>query len=438
MLSSKRKKLNLDKWGSLFTPKKQKKIPHKKKKETVKKSSAKILALQKKEEERSTIFQKFPKQLLKTVERLLVLGKEKKYLSEKEISAFIPAEYEKYNKLIVRVLKLDGVDILNLDNVFEHINVPKEHATRESSGNDYDSVQMYLRDIGKYKLLNSKEEKELGEKISIYNKVLQNKISIKNSVKKKKIITEGLLARDELATANLRLVVSIAKNYSSRSRDLGLLDLVQEGTNGLYKAVDGFEHNRGFKFSTYATWWIKQAITRALADKSRTIRIPVHMSETIARFEKISVQLEQDLSRKPTLGEIADEMGVDMQKIHTIQRVRQEVVQLEKKISPRSNDQDESLLQDIIEDNSQESPDEEAGSVLLSEKIKFVMDVLNAKERQIIELRHGMGPDKIQYTLEQIGAKLGVTRERVRQIESKALEKLRTHESVETLRSTAD
>ena len=205
----------------------------------------------------------------------------------------------------------------------------------ELDPSSYDSIQVYLRDIGKYPLLSAEEEQNLGKKIIARQDILSKKSRKKlTPSERKKILREGVEARHKLAVANLRLVVSIAKNYAgrNRSRDLSLLDLVQEGAEGLYRAVDKFEPNRGFKFSTYATWWIKQAIVRGLADKSRTIRIPVHMSETAQKYQKTVVWLERMLGRTPTVQEIAEELEVEPEKIHMIRRVSQDIVQLEQTI----------------------------------------------------------------------------------------------------------
>ena len=240
-------------------------------------------------------------------------------------------------------------------------------------------------------------------------------------------------ARHKLAVANLRLVVSIAKNYAgrNRSRDLSLLDLVQEGAEGLYRAVDKFEPNRGFKFSTYATWWIKQAIVRGLADKSRTIRIPVHMSETAQKYQKTVVWLERMLGRTPTVQEIAEELEVEPEKIHMIRRVSQDIVQLEQTIGS-GDEGGNTTISDTIEDQDQETQEAIVSQDILKNQVQNILKDLTPRERQVIELRHGM-EDGVQYTLEQIGNMLGVTRERVRQIEARALEKMRAHQLMKKL-----
>ena len=283
-----------------------------------------------------------------------------------------------------------------------------------SKSKKHDSVQMYLKEIGKHDLIDAAREIELAKRIEAGDEE----------------------AKKELAQANLRLVVSIAKKYVGRSPDLTLLDLIQEGNIGLFKAVDKFEYQKGFKFSTYATWWIRQAVTRALADQSKTIRIPVHMVETITKYKQVVRRLSQDLGRYPAPEEVAEEMEIEVAKVHHIMQIDQITVSLE---TPVKNDSDEgkSTLGDFISNENAngdfvESPDEEANRRLLRNQIEDVLDALSDKERRILEMRHGL-IDGIFHTLEEVGKEFGVTRERIRQIEAKALEKIRNSDDAQRL-----
>ena len=262
-----------------------------------------------------------------------------------------------------------------------------------------DPVRLYLREIGRIKLLSTSEEIELARKI------------IQGG-------TPGAIAKRKLVQANLRLVVSIAKKYVGRG--MLFLDLIQEGNLGLIRAAEKFDHERGFKFSTYATWWIRQAITRAIADQARTIRIPVHMVETINKLKKVTRKLAQDLSRKPTEEELAVEMGVSIPKLREIVKIAQEPLSLETPIGK----EEDSRLGDFIEDKEADAPIKTVASELLREDLAEVLCTLSPRERDVLRLRFGMD-DGRQRTLEEVGQLFGVTRERIRQIEAKALRKLR-------------
>ncbi len=262
-----------------------------------------------------------------------------------------------------------------------------------------DSVRMYLREIGKISLLSTEEEIKLAKRIE----------------------KGDILAKKRLAEANLRLVVSISKKYIGRG--LSLLDLIQEGNTGLMRAVDKFDHRKGFKFSTYATWWIRQAITRAIADQARTIRIPVHMIETINKLIRVQRQLVQDLGREPTPEEIAQELGIDVDKVEHIIKISQETVSLEAPVG----EEEDSKLGDFIEDNKSLSPEESTSQQLLKDKIKQFLGDLSPREQKILKMRFGL-EDGRTHTLEEVGKEFGVTRERIRQIEAKALSKLKKAE----------
>jgi RNA polymerase primary sigma factor len=322
---------------------------------------------------------------------------------EKDIT-FLDQLYERFAAAGIDVLQSGG---MLGDDPSENILAQKNAFRRHESG--YDSIQMYLREIGQYPLLNAQQERTLA----------------------KRIVEGDSEARNLLARANLRLVVSIAKKYIGRSPDLTLLDLIQEGNLGLFKAVDKFDFTKGFKFSTYATWWIRQAITRALADQSRTIRIPVHMVETMAKYKQVARRLAQDLGRDPMPEEIATEMGVEVDKIYQIEKISQDTISLE---LPVGDDDDRSRLSDFISDDKVVSPDQEVAHSILTDQIVEILDTLSEKERKILEMRHGLS-DGTYHTLEEVGKEFGVTRERIRQIEAKALEKIRQHEKARRLKS---
>ncbi len=270
-----------------------------------------------------------------------------------------------------------------------------------------DSIQMYLREIGKVSLLTGNEEVELAKRI-----------------------TKGdVAARKKLTEANLRLVVSIAKKYMGRN--LGLLDLIQEGNLGLFRAVEKFDWRKGYKFSTYATWWIRQAITRALADQSRTIRIPVHMVETLNKYAQAERSLVQDLGREPLPEEIAAEMGIEVEKVYHLKKISQETVSIDSPVG--EDDGEDSSLGDFIVDEDTTKPNEVAGRQILKEYVGNILNDLDPREQKILKMRFGL-EDGVTHTLEEVGEEFGVTRERIRQIESKALERIREHIDINKLR----
>jgi len=273
-----------------------------------------------------------------------------------------------------------------------------------------DPIQIYLKEIGKSAFLSAKEEKELAKKIELDDEDSKNR----------------------LALANLRLVVSIAKKYVGRSPNLTLLDLIQEGNLGLFKAVKKFDWRKGYKFSTYATWWIRQSITRALADQARTIRIPVHMIETISKYTKVRKNLLQELGREPLAEEIAAEMGLEVDKVHHIRKIAQKAVSLETPVGEDKDKQD-SVLAEFIKDDKTIAPNTEAARKLLKERLKEISSELTPRELKILGMRFGLD-DGVMHTLEETGEEFGVTRERIRQIQAKALEKLRKHKELKKVR----
>ncbi len=393
-----------------------KKVVQKSVKKTVAKKAPvkKVPAIKKVAPKKLVKLNKNQKILEAKASELMRIGRERGYITFDEILKYFPQiekdvpfldeMYERFGIAGIDVLQSGGM--LGNDQSIELIE-RKNSYKRNDSG--YDSIQMYLREIGQYPLLTALEERTLA----------------------KRIIDGDEEARNLLARANLRLVVSIAKKYVGRSPDLTLLDLIQEGNLGLFKAVDKFDHTKGFKFSTYATWWIRQAITRALADQSRTIRIPVHMVETMAKYKQVSRRLSQDLGRDPMPEEIATEMGVEVEKIYQIEKISQDTISLE---LPIGDDDDRSRLSDFIADDKITAPDQEVAHSILTDQIQEILDSLSEKERKILEMRHGL-LDGTYHTLEEVGKEFGVTRERIRQIEAKALEKIRQHDKARRLKS---
>ncbi len=355
------------------------------------------------------------------IEELLSRGKSKGFVTEEEILHIFPdieddiEKLEKiYDELEQSNIKIETtVDVIDIpENKEDESKKSKKEVKEEmkdlSLDNIFnDSVQMYLREIGRVSLLTAEEEVQLAKK-------------------KEK---GDIAAKQMMAEANLRLVVSIAKKYVGRSANLSLLDLIQEGNIGLFRAVEKFDYRRGYKFSTYATWWIRQAITRAIADQSRTIRIPVHMVETINKFSQTTRRLVQDLGREPLPEEIASEMGIEIEKVRHIMKISQDTVSLETSIG---DDDDDSTLRDFIEDTETVLPSQNAGRQLLREYVKEVLIELSPREQKILKMRFGL-EDGVTHTLEEIGQEFGVTRERIRQIEAKALERIRKHKESKKL-----
>lgn len=270
-----------------------------------------------------------------------------------------------------------------------------------------DSVRLYLREIGKIPLLSAEEELALAQKVVAGDKK----------------------AKDQMAEANMRLVVSIAKRYSGRGLDF--LDLIQEGNTGLLRAVEKFDPDKGFKFSTYATWWIRQAITRAIADQARTIRIPVHMVETINKLLRTQRRMTQDLNREPTIEELAKELEMEPEKVEYVMKIKQDIHSLDAGVG-RDGDDEDSVLGDFIEDEDAASPEDSAANQLLKEQVQDILSVLTEREQKIVKMRFGLEDGK-SHTLEEVGQEFAVTRERIRQIEAKALTKLRKHKDAKKL-----
>jgi len=287
----------------------------------------------------------------------------------------------------------DDVDAINSNQYFDDVSD--------------DSVRLYLREIGKIPLLNAEEELALAQKVVAGDKK----------------------AKDKMAEANMRLVVSIAKRYSGRGLDF--LDLIQEGNTGLLRAVEKFDPDKGFKFSTYATWWIRQAITRAIADQARTIRIPVHMVETINKLLRTQRRMTQELNREPTIEELAKELEMEPEKVEYVIKIKQDITSLDAGVGRDGEDED-SVLGDFIEDEDGETPEQSATSQLLKEQVQAILSTLSEREQKIVKMRFGLENGK-SHTLEEVGQEFAVTRERIRQIEAKALAKLRKHKDAKKL-----
>jgi len=344
---------------------------------------------------------------------LVEKGKQRGFVTTSEILSFFPEIENDISGLenLYSELEKKGIELKEAKEFLEAPAVPltkREKSLHAAAEARIDPVQMYLKEIGQVAFLTAEGEKDLAKKIEQGDEE----------------------ARKRLARANLRLVVSIAKRYIGRSANLTLLDLIQEGNLGLFRAVEKFDWRKGYKFSTYATWWIRQAITRALADQARTIRIPVHMVETISKYTQARRRLVQDLGREPLAEEIAAEMGLEVDKVRHIMKISQETVSLE---TPVGEDEEDSVLAEFIEDEKSITPSAEAGRTLLRERLKEILVDLTPREQKILAMRFGL-EDGITHTLEEVGKEFGVTRERIRQIEAKALERIRDHGELKKLK----
>jgi len=354
------------------------------------------------------------------IKNLIIKGRSRGFVTETELLYVFP-EAEEYiydYELTLEDLQKNGIQIIEDTGGFLGAGDDLKKKTAQIIGFNEkkkfdiselsaDSIQMYLREIGKVPLLSTAEEVELAKRKEKGDKEAEKK----------------------LIEANLRLVVSIAKKFTG-AKGLSLLDLIQEGNIGLFRAVEKFEYRKGYKFSTYATWWIRQAITRALADQSRTIRIPVHMVETINKFQQVERQLIQDLGREPLPEEIAAEMGEEIDKVRHVIKISQDTISLETSIG---EDDEDSTLEDFIEDVKNVTPDRSAALQLLKDYVKEVIAELTPREQKILEMRFGL-VDGVAHTLEEVGKEFDVTRERIRQIEAKALERIQKHVGIKKLR----
>ena len=342
-------------------------------------------------------------------QQLVEKGKQRGFVTPSEILYFFP-EVERDIRGLEKLyedLEKEGIEVKEAKEFLEAGPSLRKKKERLSEAK-IDPIQMYLREIGALSFVTADEEKELSKRIEKGDEEAKNK----------------------LMKANLRLVVSIAKRYIGRSPNLTLLDLIQEGNIGLRRAVEKFDWRRGYKFSTYATWWIRQAITRALADQARTIRIPVHMIETISKYTQVRRRLLQSLGREPLPEEIAAEMGLEVDKVRHIMKISQETVSLE---TPVGEDEEDSILAEFIEDKKVPPPSVGAARTLLRERLKEILVDLTPREQKILSMRFGL-EDGITHTLEEVGQVFGVTRERIRQIEAKALERMREHRSLKKLK----
>jgi RNA polymerase primary sigma factor len=339
------------------------------------------------------------------IEELIDKAKDRGFVTFDEILYYFPYiehDIEELEKLY-EILEKEGIEVKESEDLLTF-----EKELEELPEAKLDPVQMYLKEIGQYPQLTAEEEKELAKRIEKGDKE----------------------AKKKLIQCNLRLVVSIAKKYIGQSSSLSFLDLIQEGNLGLFKAVEKFDWRKGYKFSTYATWWIRQAISRALADQGRTVRIPVHMIESLSKFSQVKRRLFQELGREPLPEEIAAEMGLEVEKVYHLMKISQETVSLQ---TPVGEDEEDSLLEEFIADEKTPPPSKEAARELLKERLREILKDLTPREQKIISMRFGL-ENGVTHTLEEVGKVCGVTRERIRQIEAKALQKIRGHQHLKKLK----
>jgi len=339
------------------------------------------------------------------IEELIDKAKDRGFVTFDEILYYFPYiehDIEELEKLY-EILEKEGIEVKESEDLLTF-----EKELEELPEAKLDPVQMYLKEIGQYPQLTAEEEKELAKRIEKGDKE----------------------AKKKLIQCNLRLVVSIAKKYIGQSSSLSFLDLIQEGNLGLFKAVEKFDWRKGYKFSTYATWWIRQAISRALADQGRTVRIPVHMIESLSKFSQVKRRLFQELGREPLPEEIAAEMGLEVEKVYHLMKISQETVSLQ---TPVGEDEEDSLLEEFIADEKTPPPSKEAARELLKERLREILKDLTPREQKIISMRFGL-ENGVTHTLEEVGKVCGVTRERIRQIEAKALQKIREHQHLKKLK----
>jgi len=343
-------------------------------------------------------------------QELIEKGKKRGFVTQAEILHFFPEIEKDINGLdnLYENLEKTGIEVKETKELLELEGISKKEKSALLRGSRIDPIQMYLKEIGRISFVTASEEKELAKKIENGDEE----------------------AKKKLAKANLRLVVSIAKRYIGRSPNLTLLDLIQEGNLGLFRAVEKFDWRRGYKFSTYATWWIRQSVTRALADQAKTVRIPVHMVETISKYTQTRRRLLQDLGREPLPEEVAAEMGIEVGRVLYIMKISQETVSLE---TPVGDDEEDSVLAEFVEDQKTIAPSTEAARSLLKDRLKEILIDLTPREQKILAMRFGL-ENGVTHTLEEVGQEFNVTRERIRQIEAKSLERIREHQSLKKLK----